>query len=131
VTPLLPWMKRLLWFAGGFNLLAGGVMLVFVHEAFKLLGIPKPALVMPVQLVGVLVALYGVGYWLVATDPLTNRNLLALGFLSKLLGPALSLYYVAVGKLPWTFVPLVFFADLIYLPPFLVILIRLRRMVRA
>ena len=126
--PLAPWMKWLLQFAGVFNLLAGFSMVVFIHEGYKLLGMTKPELVMPAQLIGILVALFGVGYLMVAADPLTNRNILLLGFWTKLLGPLLALYYVAVGKLPWTFVPLVFVADLVYLPPFAMIWLRLRRL---
>ena len=59
--PLKPWMWLLLRFAGTFNLLAGFSMLVFYHEGFKMLGVPKPDLVMPLQLVGILVALFGIG----------------------------------------------------------------------
>jgi hypothetical protein len=125
LSPLAPWMKRLLWFVGGYNLLAGLGMLVFVHEGYKLIGLVKPDLVMPVQLVGILVALFGIGYWMVAADPLLNRNVLLLGLLSKALGATLSLVYVAMGRLPWTFVPVLFISDIVYLPPFYVILRRL------
>jgi len=127
-APLRPWMYWLLRFAGTFNLLAGFSMLVFYHEGFRLLGVPKPALVMPLQLVGILVALFGVGYHLVAGNPLENRNLLLLGFLSKLLGSVLGIYYVARGQLPVAFLAMLFFADIAYLPPFWIIYYRIRRM---
>jgi small multidrug resistance pump len=120
-------MLVVLRIAAVYNLLAGACMLIFVHEGYKLLGLEKPALVMPVQLVGVLVAIFGLGYWLVARDPLTNRNILLLGLLSKSLGPALALYYVAVGKLPLGFILVLLVADLIYIPPFAIILRRLYR----
>ena len=126
---LLPWMQRLLRFAAGYNLLAGASIVVFVHEGYKLLGIAKPLWSCPFNW-SACWSLYGVGYWLVAVDPLTNRNLLLLGFWSKLLGPALGLYYVAAGKLPWTFVPIVCLSDLVYLPPFLIIIRRLQRLAR-
>jgi hypothetical protein len=120
-------MWWLLRFAGTYNLLAGLVMLVFYHEAFKLLGMPRPKLVLPVQLVGVLVGLFGVGYHLVASSPEQNRNLLALGFWSKLLGTALAIYTVVRGDLPGWFLVVVFFADVIYLPPFWMIDRHIRR----
>ena len=128
---LKPWMKRLLWFVGGFNLLAGLTMFVFYHECFKLLGVEKPALILPVQLVGVLVGIFGAGYWMVARDPLLNRNILVLGFWSKALGSVVGLAYVARGELPIAFAVTVFFADIIYLWPFAIIIAHLKRIARG
>ena len=76
---LRPWMKYLLWFVGGYNILAGLGMMIFYHEGFALLGLPKPELMLPLQLVGILVGLFGVGYWIVARNPVENRNVLLLG----------------------------------------------------
>jgi len=126
-VPLRPWMRFLLYFAGIYNLLAGLNMVVFYHEALRFLEIPKPQILLFLQLVGILVALFGVGYLMVARNPVENRNVLLLGFLSKLLGSVLGIGYVALGKLPITFLVLLFFADMIYLPPFFVILRRLYR----
>ena len=130
MTPLRPWMKYLLYFAGGFNLLAGLGMCTLYHEGYKLLGVPKPDLVLPVQVMGILVALFGVGYLMVAANPVENRNLLTLGFLSKAISSAVALAYVAGGRLPGWFAVAVFFADVIYLPPFYVIMRRLYRAAR-
>jgi hypothetical protein len=126
MSPLRPWMKYLLRFAGTFNLLAGAGMFCLYHEGHKLLGVAKPALVLPVQVMGILVALFGVGYHMVASRPVENRNILLLGFWSKALSSVLALWYVAAGRLPWWFAVVVFFADMIYLPPFYAILRRLR-----
>ena len=126
MEPLKPWMRRLLYFVGGYNLLAGLTMMVFYHECFKFIGVPKPHLMLPVQLVGILVGLFGVGYFMVARDPLQNRNLLVLGFWSKALGSSLGIGYVLLGKLPPVFLVILFFADIMYLPPFWVIMHRLK-----
>lgn len=125
--PLAQWMTRLLWFVGTYNLLAGLGMLCLYHEGYKLLGVAKPELNLPIQLVGVLVGLFGVGYWLVAANPVENRNLLLLGFWSKLLGSLLGIYYVFVGKLPPLFLAVLLVSDIGYLPPFYLILRRIRR----
>jgi hypothetical protein len=125
--PLLPWMTLLLRFAGTFNVLAGLCMIVFYHEGYKMLGVSKPTLILPVQVMGILVALFGVGYHLVASSPIENRNILMLGFWSKALSSVAAMWYVVSGKLPWGFAVIVFFSDVIYLPPFFVILRRLRR----
>jgi hypothetical protein len=128
--PLLPWMRFVLRFAGTFNLLAGGSMIVLYHEGYQMVGVPKPELVLPVQIMGILVALFGVGYLCVAARPVQNRDLLMLGFLSKAISSAAALAYVAGGALPWHFALTVFFADVIYLPPFWIIWRRLCRLAR-
>jgi len=122
MSALRPWMKSLLYFAGGYNVLAGLGMICLYHEGFKLFGIAKPKMNLPIQLVGLFVLLFGVGYVLVARHPRENRNLLLLGFLSKLLGSAFGLVYVAKGALPPVFLPVLLFSDIGYLPPFLLIL---------
>jgi len=126
-SPLDPWMTRLLWFVGGYNLLAGLGMFTLYHEGLEFLGIPKPQFLLPIQLVGIMVALFGLGYCIVARRPAENRNVLLLGFLSKLLGSLLGGYYVATGKAPPIFLGAIFFGDIIYLPPFWLILRKLRR----
>lgn len=129
-APLLPWMRYLLRFVGGYNVLAGIGMMIFYHEGFRFLNVDKPTLMLPLQLVGVMVGLFGVGYWLVARNPVENRNVLTLGFFSKFLGSILGVTYVAIGKLPVAFLPILFFADIIYLVPFLLIMRRLYAIAR-
>lgn len=125
--PLRAWMSYLLVFAGCYNLLVGLTLVVFYHEAFKTLGLPKPQLMLFVQLVGILVGLFGVGYLIVARNPLKNRNVLMLGFLSKAIGTVFGLGYVILGKVPFSFFVLLVFSDIVYLPPFALILRRLDR----
>jgi hypothetical protein len=127
MDPLKPWMRKLLIFAGGYNLLVGLNLCVFYHEMFKFFALPKPSLIMYVQLVGVLVALFGIGYWRVAARPIQNRDLLLLGFLSKLFGTLLGTGYVLLGKMPPIFLVILIFSDLVYLPFFWMILRRVYR----
>ncbi len=114
-------MRVVLTLAAAHNVLAGIAMIVFYHEAYKMLGLAKPELNLPLQLVGMLVGLFGVGYWFVVRNPVENRNLLLLGLWSKALGSLLGIYYVLLGELPVAFLPILFFADIIYLLPFYVI----------
>jgi len=118
-------MRRLLYFAAIYNLLAGFTMTVLYHEVYMTFGWTKPERMLFTQLVGILVALFGVGYWMVAREPVENRNVLLLGFLSKLLGSVLGLGYVASGKLSLLFFITLIFSDIVYLPFFAVILRRL------
>jgi hypothetical protein len=127
MPPLKPWMFYLLAFAGCYNLLAGLCLVVFYHEVFKTFVLPKPELLLFVQLSGVLIGLFGVGYLLVARNPVENRSVLLLGFFSKALGSVLAIRFFALGRVPWTFLVLLFFSDIIYLPFFVIILRRLYR----
>ena len=120
-------MYWLLRFAGTYNLLAGLGMICLYHEGFELLGVAKPDLALPVQIMGVLVGLFGVGYHLVAVSPVENRHLLTLGFLSKAICSALAYWYVVRGPLGVGFGVVVFFSDVIYLPFFWAIMRRLYR----
>ena len=122
------WMRRLLRFAGTFNLFAGLGMIVLYHEGYRLFGVEKPAFVMPLQLTGVLVFLFGVGYHRIASRPRENYDLLLLGFLSKAGGSILGIYYVVLGSLPLFFLLCLFLADIIYLPFFWLILKRIDQM---
>lgn len=117
-NPLSPRMNAVLSIAGWYNIVAGLSMIVLYHEGFKLLGLAKPEMNLPIQLVGCLVAIFGVGYLIVRRNPVENRNLLLLGFLSKLLGPLLAIGYIVKGELPMSMIPVLFFADIIYLLPF-------------
>ncbi|MBS0261963.1 MAG: hypothetical protein JSS02_08395 [Planctomycetes bacterium] len=128
--PLTKWMKFVLRFVAVFNVCAGLFMLIGYHETYKIIGMEKPAIQFPIQLVGILVGLFGVGYYLVARNPLENRNVLVLGFWSKFLGSCLGTLYVVQGKLPPQFVAVYFFADVIYLPPFYLIMRRLSAVAR-
>ena len=124
-SSLSPWMHGLLKFAGVYNIVAGLSMMILYHEGFKALGLPKPEFNMPIQLVGVLVAIFGVGYLMVDRNPAENRNVLLLGLLSKFLGPMLAFFYVANGVLPVVMLVVLFFADIIYWVPFWLIYKRL------
>ncbi len=119
--PLPRWMHLVLRIAGCYNIGAGLAMMILYHEGYKLLGIAKPELTLPIQLVGLMVGLFGVAYLVVDRHPLNNRNLLRLGFCTKALGPVLATGYVIGGVLPWTMLVVLWFADLIYLIPFFLI----------
>ena len=126
-SPLSNGLRFILKFAGYYNIVAGLAMVIFYHEGFRALGVPKPEFVLPIQLVGVLVAIFGVGYLIDERNPVENRNIVLLGFLSKLLGPLLAIMHIASGSLPIMMLAVLFFADGIYLIPFWIIYRQLSR----
>ena len=93
-------------------------MMILYHEGYKILGLVKPEFVLPIQLVGLLVAIFGVGYLMVDRCPSLNGNVLMLGLMSKLLGPLLALPWIFNGTLPIAMLAVLFFADTIYVWPF-------------
>ena len=111
-------MRSVLRFGGWYNIFAGLAMICLYPQGFRLLGIPVPEVALPIQLAGVLVGVFGVGYLLVDRYPIENRNVMLLGLLSKSIGPLFAFFYIANGQLPLVMIPILFFADLIYLVPF-------------
>ena len=124
------WWRPVLVFAAVYNLLAGFAMLIFYHEGFAGLELEKTSFNLPIQLVGMCVALFGIGYWIVSRNPVENRNVLLLGMLSKLIGPLLAIRYIMRGDLPAWILIVFFFADWIYLLPFWLIYSRCRQQAR-
>ncbi len=121
------WWRPVLMFAAVYNMLAGFAMLIFYHEGFAGLGLEKTSFNLPIQLVGMCVALFGIGYWIVSRNPVENRNVLLLGMLSKLIGPLLAVRYIMRGDLPAWILVVFFFADWIYLLPFWLIYSRCKK----
>jgi small multidrug resistance pump len=124
-------MKYLLRFAAIYNLAASANMLFFYREGFETLGMAAPMPIWPVQLLGLLVGLFGVGYWMVSVRPAHNRDLLLLGFWSKLLGSLLAIYHWRLDNVPNQFLGLVVISDIVYLAPFWMILWHLKRQSRG
>lgn len=112
------WTIAVLRVAAVWNLLAGFSMMVLYSEGFAALGLQKTAFNLPIQLTGMAVAIFGIGYWLVSLNPIENRNVLLMGLLSKIIGPLLGLRYILRGDLPTSALVLFFFADVIYWLPF-------------
>lgn len=129
LEPLHPWMRYVLWVAGAYNVLLGLNMVLLPSRSFAPLGLPEPELLLFVQLVGLMVGVFGVGYLMVARRPLEHRGVLLLGLLGKSLVAVLGLTYVALGKVPPVYLFVVFFSDVIYLAPFVIILRHLQRVI--
>lgn len=128
MNPLTPWMKFTLYFVAVYNVVGGLSMLADPAGTYRLIGIPRPESDYPLHLCGAIIGLFGVGYYQVARRPLENRGVLALGMASKLLGAAIGVTHVALGRIPPSFLPVVLVSDVIYVPLFWLILRRLDRM---
>lgn len=138
--PLRPshpaWMGWWLIAAGVYNLLWGGVVVLFPNLLFDLTGMPPPLYPQIWQVVGMIVGVYGVGYLVAARDPIRHWPIVLVGLLGKVLGPvgyagglaasALGMEDLVArggGTLPAEFGYTIITNDLVWWPAFALILL--------
>jgi small multidrug resistance pump len=82
-----PWMTRTLRAAGVYNVAFGLWAVLWPEAYFRLSEMPVPALPELWQCIGMIVGVYGIGYWIAARDPFTHWPIIFVGMLGKVLGP--------------------------------------------
>lgn len=89
LTPAPAWMSIVLRVAAVYNVLWGAVVVLLPHAVHDLLGVPRlPDPAVPIwQCVGMIVGVYGVGYWCAAANPARHWPIVLVGLLGKLFGP--------------------------------------------
>ena len=95
---------------------------MFPNLFFELAEIPVPRYPMIWQCVGMVIGVYGIGYWFAARHPVNHYPIVLVGFLGKVLGPIGIFYYVFTGQLSPNFIYITIFNDLIWLIPFYILL---------
>lgn len=76
---------RVFWTAGIFNIAVGASGFLVPDLTAQLMGIPRPANPVFMQMTSWLVLVFGIGYCLVARRPERNRDLMLVGIVGKLL----------------------------------------------
>ena len=104
--------------AAVYNVLWGAVVIVFPTLLFELLRVEPPNYPFLMSGIGLFVALYGYGYWVVAGDLRAYPQLVVIGFLGKTLGPIGWLFTVWRGEIPARTLLVNVFNDLVWLPLF-------------
>ena len=106
-----------------------GVWVVFCPDHFfTLVGMDPLNHPMVWQGMGMIIGLYGLGYWWAASDPIRHWPFVAVGFLGKIFGPLGFFMNYAQGKVPFEFIYTLVTNDFIWWIPFFLIL---REAVRA
>jgi hypothetical protein len=123
----MPWMSVVLRVAAIYNILWGAFMVVFPLTVFRVLGMALPNYPEIWQCVGMIVGVYGVGYWIAARNPVVHWPIVLVGLLGKVLGPIGFLQAAIEGRLPWSFGLINVTNDLIWWIPFSLILLHARR----
>jgi hypothetical protein len=117
------WMKAVLKIAAVYNVLWGAWVVLFPNHFFEIAGMAP--LVHPTiwQGMGMIVGVYGIGYWLASYDPMRHWPIILVGFLGKIFGPiGFVLNYFILESVPFEFSYTLYTNDLIWWIPFFLIL---------
>lgn len=116
------YMKSVLIAAGIYNLIWGGIVILFPGLAFNLVGIELPRYPQIWQCVGMIVGVYGIGYLIAAGNPLRHWPIVFVGLAGKIFGPVGYFYAALQGDFPWSWGAIILLNDLIWWIPFAAIL---------
>jgi small multidrug resistance pump len=125
------WAPPLLRAAALYNLVFGAFAVIWPRSWFELAGMPVPSMLSLWQCIGMIVGVYGVGYWLAARAPLRHWPIVLVGLLGKILGPIGFVDAARRGEIPWRAGWLIVTNDLIWWLPFGALLLCARRHHRA
>ena len=115
-------MKITLRVAGIYNLLWGAWVVLFPQHFFELTGMEPINHPSVWQGMGMVIGVYGLGYWWAASDPIRHWPIVTVGFLGKIFGPIGFVMNYFKGDLPGEFGYMLITNDLIWWIPFGMIL---------
>lgn len=108
------------WFyaAAMYNAVWGTAVIAFPVPLSRLAGLDVATIIPLVQVIGMMVGVYAIGYYLLAREPLRYAGLIWVALAGKMLGPAGFVYHAITGTLPWKFGWTCLFNDIIWWPVF-------------
>lgn len=109
------------WFyaAAIYNLVWGGLIILFPRLLFNLIGAEQPNYLPLWQVVGMFVLVYAPAYYWAARYPERYPHLILIGLLGKIAGPIGFVYSALTGQLPLAFGLTILTNDLIWWPSFM------------
>ena len=107
-----------------YNILWGAWVVLFPNHFFDLVGMERLNQPMVWQGMGMVIGVYGLGYWWSASNPMRHWPIIAVGAFGKIFGPLGFLMNYAQGKVPFAFVYTLITNDFIWWVPFGLILWR-------
>jgi small multidrug resistance pump len=110
-----------------YNVLFGAICVLAPDWWFSIASLEPQRYPMLWQCIGMIVGVYGIGYWLAARDPARHWPIVLVGLLGKVLGPIGFLQAGLTDQLPWRCGWLIVTNDLIWWVPFASILLAARR----
>ena len=115
-------MKLTLQLAAIYNILWGAWVVLFPNHIFDLVGMERLNQPMVWQGMGMIVGVYGLGYWWASFDPLRHWPIVAVGFLGKIFGPLGFFFNYLQELVPFEFIYTLITNDFIWWIPFFLIL---------
>ena len=115
-------MEITLRLAAVYNVLWGMVAVLFPVQWFEFFGMQVPLYPQLWQCIGMIVGVYGVGYWLAADNPMVHWPIVLVGFMGKVFGPIGFSMALINEEFPLKFGLNIIFNDLIWWIPFFLIL---------
>ncbi len=115
-------MKLTLKLAGIYNIIWGAWVVLFPEQFFELVGMEPLNHLMVWQGMGMVIGVYGLGYYWASYNPLVHWPIVAVGALGKLFGPIGFVFNYAQGIVPGSFIYTIIPNDLIWWIPFFIIL---------
>jgi hypothetical protein len=127
-APGIPrWIPFVLRAAAIYNVAWGTFVVLFPRLPFAWLGLATPDYPSIVQCLGMVIGVYGVGYWIAARDAATHWPIVLVGLLGKVFGPIGFVYAAISGDLPWTMGLTILTNDVAWWVPFSAILVQAAR----
>ncbi len=111
-------MKVILRIAAVYNILWGLWVGLFPDQFFELVGMQPPLHTTIWQGMGMVIGVFGLGYWWASYAPLRHWPIVAVGFLGKIFGPAGFFINYALGEIEFGFFYTLITNDFIWWIPF-------------
>lgn len=116
------WEQKTMFLAAIYNVIWGGLVIALPHKFFDWAGMERINYPEIWQCVGMIVGVYGVGYFISAYDPYRHWPIILVGFMGKVFGPIGFLQAIITDRFPIEFGVNIIFNDLIWWIPFFLIL---------
>ncbi|MFN9720704.1 MAG: alkyl hydroperoxide reductase [Planctomycetota bacterium] len=128
LVPIPSWHRTVLRCAAVYNLVWGAIAILFPMLLFQLVGLnPLPNYPEFWQCIGMIVGVYGIGYWIAGNDPVRHWPIVLVGLLGKIFGPIGFAQSLLNGRFPLAMGATILTNDLIWWIPFSLILLHAKR----
>ena len=115
-------MQLILRLAAAYNILWGAWVVLFPDQFFNLVGMEQLNHPLVWQGMGMVIGVYGLGYWWASYNPMKHWPIVAVGFLGKIFGPLGFIFNYMKGDVPFEFIFTLVTNDFIWWIPFYLIL---------
>lgn len=116
------WMSTVLKAAALYNIVWGIWVVLFPHQFFDWVGMERPLHMVIWQGMGMVIGVYGLGYWWASYAPIRHWPIVAAGFLGKIFGPVGFIINYSQGTVSGAFGFTLLSNDLVWWIPFILIL---------